>query len=48
VVKSRVNRVIGRHRAKKQPMRWSRRGAHHLLQVRPAVLDGRLLQAFRK
>ena len=43
-----VNRVIGRRPAKKQPMRWSRRGAHLLVQIRVAVLDGRLEQVFQQ
>ena len=42
-----VNRVIERRTTKKQPMRWSRRGAHLLIQVRLAVLDGGLQDAFR-
>jgi hypothetical protein len=46
VVESMVNRVIGRRMAKKQPMRWSRRGAHLLVQIRVAVLDGCLQDAF--
>ena len=46
-VESMVNRVIGRRMAKKQQMRWSRRGAHLLLQVRLAMLDECLPQAFR-
>jgi hypothetical protein len=48
VVESMVNRVIGRRRAKKQPMRWSRRGAHLLVQIRVAVLDGRLPHLFQR
>jgi hypothetical protein len=48
VVESMVNRVIGRRMAKKQPMRWSRRGAHLLVQIRVAVLDGCLEQAFQQ
>ncbi len=31
---------------KKQQMRWSQRGAHHLLQVRTKVLDGELQATF--
>ena len=38
VVESMVNRVIGRRMAKKQPMRWSRRGAHLLVHIRLRVL----------
>ena len=43
-----VNRVIGRRMAKKQPMRWSRHGAHLLVQIRVAVLDGRLPHLFQR
>ena len=48
VVESMVNRVIGRRMAKKQQMRWSRRGAHLLIQVRLAVLEDALQGAFRR
>jgi hypothetical protein len=48
LVESRVNRVIGRRMAKKQPRRWNRRGAHRLVQIRVAVLDGRLAQVFQR
>jgi len=43
-----VNRVIGRRMAKKQPMRWGRRGAHFRVQIRVAVLDGRLPHLFQR
>jgi hypothetical protein len=43
-----VNRVIGRRLAKKQPMRWRRRGAHLLVQIRVAMLHRRLPQAFQR
>jgi hypothetical protein len=33
---------------KKQSMRWSAEGAHQLLQVRCAVLDGQLANFFRE
>jgi hypothetical protein len=46
VVESRVNRVIGRRMAKKRPRRWSRRGAHRLIQVRLAGLEGGVHDAF--
>ena len=42
VAGSRVNRVSDRRLAKKQPMRWSRRGTHRRVQIRVAVL-GRAL-----
>ena len=48
VVESMVNRVIGRRLAKKQPLRWSRRGAHLLVQSRVAVLDGRFPQLVQR
>jgi hypothetical protein len=49
VVESRVNQgVIERRTAKKPPMRWSRRGANLLVQLRVAVLDGRLPQIFQR
>jgi hypothetical protein len=41
-----VNRVIERRRTKQPQMRWSRRGAHRLIQVRVAVLEGGLQDAF--
>jgi hypothetical protein len=44
-----VNRVIERRMTKKQQMRWSRRGAHLLVQIRVAVLSGgRLPHAFQR
>jgi hypothetical protein len=39
-----VNQRMG----KKQSMRWSAEGAHQLLQVRCAVLDGQLASFFRE
>lgn len=38
-VESTVNQVISKRMVKKQQMRWSRQGAHRLLQVRTRVLD---------
>ncbi|MEO0853939.1 MAG: ISKra4 family transposase, partial [Cyanobacteria bacterium J06648_11] len=38
-VESTVNQVISKRMVKKQQMRWSRKGAHLLLQVRTRVLD---------
>ena len=44
-----VNRVIERRMTKKkQQMRWSRRSAHLLVQVRLAVLEGGLQDALRR
>lgn len=37
-----VNLVIAKRMVKKQQMRWSLSGAHHMLQVRTRVLDGQL------
>ena len=43
-----VNQVISRRFVKKQQMRWSPQGAHHLLQVRTAVLNDELAQHFKR
>lgn len=37
-----VNQLLNARMNKRRQMRWSPRGAHHVLQVRAAVLDGRL------
>jgi hypothetical protein len=37
---------MSKRMAKKQHMRWTRRGAHSLLQVRTQVLDGELRHTF--
>jgi hypothetical protein len=42
LAESAVNELVARRMVKKQQMRWSRRGAHLLLQVRTAVLNGDL------
>jgi hypothetical protein len=39
-VESAVNRLVNRRMNKSQQMRWSPHGAHFLLQVRAAVLNG--------
>ncbi len=36
-----VNNLVNARMNKRRQMRWSPRGAHHVLQVRAAVLDGR-------
>ena len=41
-VESTVNVVVGKRFAKRQPMQWSRLGAHRLVQVRTRTLDGTL------
>ena len=43
-----VDRAIRRRLAKKQPMRWSRRGAHPLVQIRVAILEDGPQDAFRR
>ena len=47
-VEGTVNRLIGRRMWMAQHMCWSKRGAHLLLQVRCAVLNGDLLAGFRR
>jgi hypothetical protein len=45
-VESTVNHVVSKRMVKKQQMRWSERGAHHLLQVRTQVLNEDLRKTF--
>ena len=45
-VESTVNQVMSKRMSKKQQMRWTRRGAHRVLQVRTQVLDGELRRTF--
>ena len=45
-VEATVNHVISKRMVKKQQMRWTRRGAHNLLQIRTHVLDGEYRDAF--
>jgi hypothetical protein len=47
-VESAVNQVVSKRMVKKQPMRWSKKGAHLLLQVRTQVLNDELLETFRE
>ncbi len=47
-VESTVNEVISRRMVKKQQMRWTRRGAHHLLQLRTKTLNNELQDAFHQ
>jgi hypothetical protein len=47
-VEGTVNRLIGRRMCKGQHMCWSKRGAHLLLQVRCAALNGDLLAGFQR
>ena len=45
-VESTVNTVVGKRFSKRQQMRWSKSGAHLLLQTRTRVLDGILKTKF--
>jgi hypothetical protein len=45
---SAMSHLVNQRMGKRQPMRWSSEGAHLLLQVRCAVLDGRLDRLFRE
>jgi hypothetical protein len=45
-VESAVNVVIDKRMSKRQQMQWTKRGAHHLLQVRTRTLDGTLRPVF--
>lgn len=45
-VESTVNTVVGKRFGKRQQMRWSKRGAHLMLQTRTRTLDGTLRQKF--
>jgi hypothetical protein len=47
-VESTVNQVVSKRMVKKQPMRWSQKGAHLLLQVRTQVLNDELRATFRE
>jgi hypothetical protein len=44
--KSTVDLVVSRRFVKKQPMQWSKKGAHRLLQTRTRTLDGTLRDLF--
>ena len=39
-VESTVNTLVGKRFAKNQQMQWSKKGAHHMLQIRARTLDG--------
>lgn len=47
-VESAVNQIIARRFVKKQQMRWTKRGAHLLLQVRVKVLNDELQENFSR
>ena len=48
VAESTVNQVVSKRFVKKQQMRWSRRGAHLLLQIRAQMLDDTLRATFQR
>ena len=47
LAESAVNSLVGKRMVKKQQMRWSRHGAHMLMQVRTAELNGELRERLR-
>ena len=47
-VESAVNQVVSRRMVKKLQMRWTKRGAQRLLDVRTEVLNATLEGAFRR
>jgi len=48
VAESSVNQMISKRFVKKQQMRWTKQGAHLLLQIRTRVLDDTLAAAFQR
>jgi len=47
-VESAINTVVGKRFGKRQQMRWSKPGAHLLLQTRTRALDGTLRDKFEQ
>lgn len=47
-MESAVNQVISKRMVKKQQMRWTKHGAHPLLQVRTRVLNDDLAADFHR
>lgn len=47
-VESTVNEIISKRMSKKQQMRWTKKGAHLLLQVRIKTLNNELRKSFCK
>jgi hypothetical protein len=47
-VESTINQVVSRRFVKKQPMSWTLKGAHLLLQTRTKVLNNELDEVFRR
>ena len=48
LVDSAVNTVVGKRFGKRQQMRWSKPGAHLMLQARTRALDGTLREKFEQ
>ena len=48
VAESSVNQIISKRFVKRQQMRWTKRGAHLLLQIRTQVLDDTLTTLFQR
>jgi hypothetical protein len=48
LAESSINQIMSKRFVKKQQMRWTRRGAHLLLQVRTRVLDDTLTASFQR
>ena len=48
VAESSVNQMVSKRFVKKQQMRWTRRGAHLLLQIRTRTLDDTLAATFQR
>ena len=47
-VESAINTVVGKRFGKRQQMRWSKPGAHLMLQTRTRALDGTLREKFEQ
>ena len=47
-VESAVNTIVGKRFGKRQQMRWSKPGAHLMLQARTRALDGTLRKKFEQ
>ncbi len=43
-----MNQVVSKRMVKKQQMRWTKEGAHYLLQIRTRVLDDTLATEFAR
>jgi hypothetical protein len=48
IAESTVNQIVSKRFVKKQQMRWTRRGAHLLFQIRTRVLDNTLATTFQR